>query len=252
MPRKPRSKSPTGFFHVTLRGNGGQLLFDGDEDRIALLQILDAILPKHNIELIAWCLMGNHIHLLIDDPDDRKSDAMHAVAVSYAGRYNARTGQIGHVFQERFWDSPIKSEEYLFESIRYIHLNPQKAGLAAYDEYLWSSHREYLMSALSRPYVTGNVVDVLFPTPRTYLRFMESAPSLPYRPNTTAKVREEDLSGFGTAIVQSVAGCAPTELKSVSKALRNEAILALRKEGLTIKQVQLLTGLGVWIIKNAA
>ena len=71
MPRKPRSKSPTGYFHITLRGNGGQLLFDDAEDRIAMLQILDAILPKHNIELIAWCLMGNHIHLLIDDPDDR-------------------------------------------------------------------------------------------------------------------------------------------------------------------------------------
>ena len=55
MPRKPRSKSPTGYFHVTLRGNGGQLLFDDAEDRIAMLQILDAILPKHNIELIAWC-----------------------------------------------------------------------------------------------------------------------------------------------------------------------------------------------------
>lgn len=145
MPRKPRSKSPTGYFHVTLRGNGGQLLFDGDEDRIALLHILDAILPKHNIELIAWCLMGNHIHLLIDDPDDRKSDAMHAIAVSFAGRYNARMGHIGHVFQERFWDSPIKSEEYLLEAIRYIHLNPQKAGLVAYDEYPWSSHREYLI-----------------------------------------------------------------------------------------------------------
>ena len=112
MPRKPRSKSPTGYFHVTLRGNGGQLLFDDAEDRIAMLQILDAILPKHNIELIAWCLMGNHIHLLINDPDDHKSDAMHAIAVSFAGRYNARTGHIGHVFQERFWDSPIKSEVY--------------------------------------------------------------------------------------------------------------------------------------------
>ena len=58
MPRKPRSKSPTGYFHITLRGNGGQLLFDDAEDRIAMLQILDAILPKHNIELIAWCLIG--------------------------------------------------------------------------------------------------------------------------------------------------------------------------------------------------
>ena len=178
----------------------------------------------------------SHIHLLIDDPDDRKSDAMHAVAVSYAGRYNARTGHIGHVFQERFWDSPIKSEVYLLEAIRYIHLNPQKAGLAAYDEYPWSSHREYLMSARSRPHVTGSVVGVLFPTPRSYLQLMESAPSLPYRPSATAKVREEDLCEFGTAIVQSVAGCAPTELKSVSKPLRNEAILALRKEGLTVRQ----------------
>lgn len=145
MSRRPRSKSPTGYYHVTLRGNGGQLLFDDDSDRIAMLQILDAILPKHKIELVAWCLMGNHIHLLINDPDDHMSEAIHAIAVSYAGRYNAHTGHIGHVFQERFWDSPIKSEEYLLEAIRYVHLNPQKAGLAAYDDYPWSSHREYLM-----------------------------------------------------------------------------------------------------------
>lgn len=231
MPRKPRSKSPTGYFHVTLRGNGGQLLFDDAEDRIAMLQILDAILPKHNIELIAWCLMGNHIHLLIDDPDDRKSDAMHAVAVSYAGRYNARTGHIGHVFQERFWDSPIRSEEYLLEAIRYNHLNPQKAGLATYDDYPWSSHREYLMGARSRPHVTGDIVDALFPTPRSYFKFMKSVPTLPYRPSATAKVREEDLSEFGAAVVQNVAGCAPTELKSVSKALRNERYWPFEKKG---------------------
>lgn len=161
---------------------------------------------------------------------------MQAIAVSFAGRYNARTGHIGHVFQERFWDSPIKSEVYLLEAIRYIHLNPQKAGLAAYDEYPWSSHREYLMSARSRPHVTGSIVGVLFPTPRSYLQLMESTPPLPYRPSATAKVREDDLYEFGTAIVQSVAGCAPTELKSVSKPLRNEAIIALRKEGLTIKR----------------
>ena len=236
MSRKPRSKSPTGYFHVTLRGNGGQLLFDNDDDRVAMLQILDAILPKHDIELIAWCLMGNHIHLLINDPNDCKSEAMHAIAVSFAGRYNARTGHVGHVFQERFWDSPVKSEEYLFEAIRYIHLNPQKAGLARYDDYPWSSHREYLMRPQSRKHITGEVIKELFPTPRTYFQLMESAPVLPYRPSATAKVSEEDLSEFGTAIVQNVAGCMPTELKSVTKALRNEAILALRKEGLTIKQ----------------
>ena len=252
MPRKPRSQSPTGYYHITLRGNGGQLLFDDDEDRVAMLQILDAILPKHDIELIAWCLMGNHIHLLINDPDDRKSEAMHAITVSFAGRYNARTGHIGHVFQERFWDSPVKSEEYLLAAIRYIHMNPQKAGLARYGDYPWSSHREYLIRTLPRRHIAGELVEALFPTPRTYLQFMESAPTLPYRPIATAKVADEDLSEFGNAIVREVAGCTPTELRSVSKALRNEAILALRKEGLTIKQIQLLTGLGRWIIKNAA
>ena len=149
-------------------------------------------------------------------------------------------------------DSPIKSEVYLLEAIRYIHLNPQKAGLAAYDEYPWSSHREYLMSARSRPHVTGSVVGVLFPTPRSYLRLMESTPSLPIAPAQQPRFARKIYAKFGTAIVQSVAGCAPTELKSVSKPLRNEAILALRKQGLTVKQVQLLTGLGTWIIKNAS
>ena len=204
MPRKPRTKSPTGFYHVTLRGNGGQMLFDNDDDRRAFLQILAAILPKHNIRLLAWCLMGNHVHLLVDDTDDKLSAAMHAITVSFAGRYNARAGHIGHVFQERFNASTIAREEHLLEAIRYIHMNPQKAGLARYDDYKWSSHGE------------------------------------------------DDVSEIGRAVVKEVAGCSPMELKSASKVTRNAAILALKNEGFTIRQIQLITGIGRWIICNAA
>ena len=252
MPRKPRTKSPTGFYHVTLRGNGGQMLFDNDDDRRAFLQILAAILPKHNIRLLAWCLMGNHVHLLVDDTDDKLSAAMHAITVSFAGRYNARAGHIGHVFQERFNASTIAREEHLLEAIRYIHMNPQKAGLARYDDYKWSSHGAYARNATDSGLIDAKTIEELFPTRGSYLKFMESNVTLPYRPNATAKVSEDDVSEIGRAAVKEVAGCSPMELKSASKVTRNAAILALKNEGFTIRQIQLITGIGRWIICNAA
>ena len=142
MSRKPRQKSQTGLYHITMRGNGKQLLFEDDEDRRRILSLIRSSIARFNIRLIAWCLMGNHVHLVLSDPDDNMSEAMHLVMSCYATWYNRRHGHVGHVFQDRFSSASISSEEYLLDAIRYVHFNPQKAGICPYDAYRWSSHLE--------------------------------------------------------------------------------------------------------------
>lgn len=107
MSRKPRQKSQIGLYHITMRGNGKQLLFEDDEDRKRLLSLVRSSILRFNIKLIAWCLMGNHVHLVVSDPDDNVSEAMHLVMSCYATWYNRRHGHVGHVFQDRFSSAPI-------------------------------------------------------------------------------------------------------------------------------------------------
>lgn len=79
MSRKPRQKSQIGLYHITMRGNGKQLLFEDDADRRRLLSLVRSSLSRFNVKLIAWCLMGNHVHLVASDPDDNVSESMHLV-----------------------------------------------------------------------------------------------------------------------------------------------------------------------------
>lgn len=251
MPRKARVKSETGFYHVTIRGNGMQIIFEDDDDRSALLRIIDSIFPKHALELIAWCFMDNHIHLLIDDPADRMSECMHATMVAYANRFNARSGHRGHVFQERFDSSPVLSDEHLLNAVRYIHLNPQKAGIGPFGSYRWSSHSEYASEG-EPSHISQGWRRALFAAPESYIRFMESATPCSYRPAGKRRIADQDVLDVARASVWEKADCELAEIKMLPRDRRDAVLAALKAEGLTCAQIQRLTGIGAWIIKHAA
>ena len=84
MPRTSRKRSETGFYHVILRGNGKQNLFETDKDRAAFMEAARSSFSRDSVTLIAWCLMDNHVHLIIDDPLDRISTAIQRVTSTYA------------------------------------------------------------------------------------------------------------------------------------------------------------------------
>ena len=101
MPRIARAKAESGFYHVIAKGSGGQNLFECDEDYLAFLSYLSKNCEKLSVLVRAYCLMTNHVHLLLEDHDDRLSEVMKATITSYALRFNSRAGHIGHVFQQR-------------------------------------------------------------------------------------------------------------------------------------------------------
>lgn len=135
MSRVQREISPTGYYHVTLRGNGRQILFEDDADRRKYLHLMAESVRSAGGRIIVWCLMSNHVHVVIDDPQAKLSDMVHDFAGAYARHFNAKTGHVGSVYQGRFHSVAITSEEQLLQTARYVHDNPVRAGIAAGDEY---------------------------------------------------------------------------------------------------------------------
>lgn len=143
MTRGPRAVAASGYYHVVVRGNGKQVIFEDDEDRYRFLNLMRHAMRAGDIHIIAWCFMDNHVHLIVHDEACRLSDAMHALLSPYARYFNKRSNHVGHVFQDRFSAAPIEDDAYLLRAVAYVHANPAKAGAGAMGQYRWSSYDEY-------------------------------------------------------------------------------------------------------------
>jgi putative transposase len=145
MPRSARHIVPDIPHHVIQRGNRQQVIFHSDEDRRRYLHFLREACLLHNVRCLAWCLMDNHVHLVLIPP---LSDSLRAVMASthtrYAQRINHQKGLSGHVFQGRYASYPM-DDSHLMVAVRYVENNPVKAGLvASAGAWPWSSARAHL------------------------------------------------------------------------------------------------------------
>lgn len=143
MPRTGRVVSLTGYNHIIARGNGGICIFEDDEDRYRMLTLFEDKLVGNGIGVTAWCLMSNHFHLMVDDPNGRISSCMSGILTSYVKYFNHKTDRVGHLFQDRFKNIPVENDIQAIALADYIHMNPVKAGVSAVDNYRWSSYRAY-------------------------------------------------------------------------------------------------------------
>ena len=145
MPRKTRIEIEGGLYHVITRGNGRQDIFHSREDHDKFLQLLIAQKYKLPFYLYAYCLMTNHLHLLIERREDDIGRIMQRVLTGYTQYYNRRYKKVGHVLQGRYRSVLCQSDKYLTTLMRYIHLNPVKARMVATaSDHPFSSHRAYL------------------------------------------------------------------------------------------------------------
>ncbi|MEH7222985.1 transposase [Bacillus sp. JJ1566] len=144
LPRVARIKSRSGIYHVILRGVNKQTIFEDDEDRLRLLGVLRKFKKSCDYKLYAYCLMDNHIHLLIRETDEPIGQSIKRISSSYVYWYNMKYERCGHLFQERFRSESVDSKRYFLRVLRYIHQNPVKAGLAGnVFEANWTSLNEY-------------------------------------------------------------------------------------------------------------
>lgn len=145
MPRKTRIEIEGGLYHLITRGNDRKDIFHSHEDHAKFLQLLLMQKERLPFYLYAYCLMTNHIHILIERRTEDIGRIMHRVLTAYTQYYNRKYKKVGHLLQGRYKSVICQSESYLTTLVRYIHLNPVKAKMVATAaEYPFSSHRTYL------------------------------------------------------------------------------------------------------------
>jgi REP element-mobilizing transposase RayT len=141
VPRKSRNDAAGGFHHVFPRGNSRQVIFYDAADRQVFLVILKGVVDAYRWRLLAYCLMGNHVHLVIETCDGNLGRGMQRLLGTYARFFNRRHDRMGHLFGTTFKSEPIADDDQLATAIAYVAANPVRAGLCKVEgEWQWSSH----------------------------------------------------------------------------------------------------------------
>lgn len=254
MARKPRKQSESNIYHVFSRGAGHQLIFEDDRDRIFFLNTLGNLLIDSKCSLLAWALMGNHFHLLLHMQLDALSDCMRRLQSIYAQYYNRRYDHVGHLFQGRFGSQPIDGDEQLIECVRYIHKNPVKAGISNSCDYKWSSYRGYIQGATVTD--TNLVLEMIGGT-EPFIELHQSEDDARFSfidvDNPTATSRTKRLSDDkAKELAEAILGAGwEHELPNCQKAARDARLSQLKEAGLSVLQIERLTGIGRNIINRA-
>ena len=144
MPRQARIDAPGALHHIIIRGIERKVVFRSDSDRRNFLDRLENIVSETQTGCFAWALMPNHVHLLLRTGLTPISRIMSRILTGYAVSFNRKHGRHGHLFQNRYKSILCQEDRYLLELVRYIHLNPLRAGLVedmkSLDKYPWAGH----------------------------------------------------------------------------------------------------------------
>jgi len=146
MPRLPRNFFQTSFFHIICQGIEKSYIFDSQEDIKKYINFMYEIKDDYQIQIVAYCIMNNHVHLLINvETISNLSLYMQRLNTKYANYYNKKYNRVGFVFRNRFKSEGIFSEKYLYNCVNYIFKNPVKAGICEEPiEYPYSNYKEYI------------------------------------------------------------------------------------------------------------
>jgi REP-associated tyrosine transposase len=190
MGRPPRIQSTGMTFHVTSRAVRREALFHDRLDFANLLELVDHAVAKYAWTCLAYCVMPNHFHLLVRLGDANLSTGMHLINQRYACRFNRRYDHKGHVFDDRFGAKPVLDDAHLLETIRYVPLNPVRAGLCGDPAgWEWSSFRATAGLACAPAFLATKEARVYFSGPsareqqRRYADFVRDRAPAP--PNAT-------------------------------------------------------------------
>ena len=229
-----------------LRGINHQNIFEDKEDQEKLLQTLEHYKAISEYKLFAYCLMSNHIHLLIKIEKENLDVIMKRIAGSYVYWFNWKYRRCGHLFQDRFKSEPVDDDSYFLTVLRYIHQNPVKAGLCKnVKDYRYSSYLEYLKE--SRLVDTAFCLGLI--NQEQFVEFnneYEDRVCLDFEENEFRLTDEEAKS-----IIQKVSKCKnATEFQELDLAKRDKYLKLCREKGISIRQLSRLTGVSFNIIRR--
>lgn len=237
MARQIRNIGQSGWAHIILRGINRENLFYDKEDFTRFISVMDRFQRECSFILEAYCLMSNHVHMLLYSEDRQHAEIIKKIAVSYAAYYNKKYDRVGHVFQDRFRSEPVNDERYLLIVARYIYLNPQKACICRAAEYPYSMVR------------TDGILSGFFTSEDELMDFLETE-------NGDCCLEYDSINGFtdseALAVLNSLIGNQnPQSVQALDRKQRDEILLQLKQNGLTIRQISRITGINRNIVQRA-
>ncbi len=252
MPRRARKRSESGLYHVMLRGGNRQRIFHDETDYRIFLEGLRKYRDLCGFTLHAYCLLPNHVHLLIrENPSgETVSQVMKRLGVWYVARYNRRYERSGGLFEDRFRSEAVDSDAYFTTVIRYIHRNPVKAGIV--DEpgrYPYSSYLEYVAP---RPDALTDTSLLLAFIPRDEIPAWHaqddgvSILDVPERARPSLLSDEKALQ-----VMRKASGAANAEAFSrLDERAMVRALKRMREAGATLRQMVRLSGVSLAMVRK--
>lgn len=249
MPRALRKSSSTGIYHVVIKGANGHLLFEECRDYKKYLDYLEYYKSQFSFKIYAYCLMSNHIHLLVHIHSESLSDIFHRINTSYAIWFNNKYDRTGFLQDGRFHSEPVESLQYLFSVVRYIHKNPFKAGLEPQlgANYKWSSFLDY--QTQSHHLVDIDYIFGVFGGYENFMHFHNNSSSDECLDVDKTRKRITDYDA--QKIIYEVCQCKSfADFEKLSIIDRNKYINELLMNGLSERQLSRLSGFSRGLIRK--
>ncbi len=259
MVRVARKKSRTGIYHIMLRGVNKKQIFHDDEDHMRFLEVVGDTKEKSSFQVYGWCLMGNHVHLLLCEGNEDISISMKRIGVSYAWYYHTKYKTVGHLFQDRFRSEPVDQERYLLTVIRYIHQNPAKAGIVRKpDQWRWSSCCGYygkpgmLQKILDRDFILGLFSQHAPEAIAHFRQFNEIENNDQCLDDTVEESHRLSDREAREAILKCMGGLEISHINTFDPLKRNEILRKVKKiQGISQRQAAKILGISKNIIYRA-
>lgn len=250
MSRHSRKKSSLLTYHIVIQGSNRQLLFEEAKDYKKYLEILELFKEECNFQIFAYCLMDNHVHLLIrHSPEYSLETIFRKINTTYAVWFNMKYDRTGFVQNGRYFSEPVEDERYLLAVVKYIHFNPTKAGIepAPGTLYPWNSFYDYGIRKNTLT-DTSPVYEII----GGYEEFVKLHTTMPDQECLeTNQLRRRIPDDVAKDIIFKICGCSnATEFQKLSLKDRKKNILLLKNEGLSIRQTNRLTGISKGVIER--
>ncbi len=247
MPRQARKKSSSGIYHVMLRGINKQRIFEDEEDCEKFLWVLKETKAVSEYKLFAYCLMGNHIHLLIKEEKEPLEQIFKRIGGKFVYWYNIKYQRVGHLFQDRFKSEPVEDDSYFFTVLRYIHQNPVKANLCEnVEDYKYSSYGEYT----ERKWIvdTDFLLEMMPLDEFAAFNHEENTDKcLEIEEKETVRLTDEQAK----TIIELYSGCKnATEFQALPKAEQEKYVKEFKSRGLSVRQTVRLTGISKGLVEK--
>lgn len=247
MPRQARNKSNSGIYHIMLRGINQQQIFEDDQDYKRFLKILEECKSICEYKVYAYCLMGNHIHLLLETGKEECSLIMKRICTRFVYWYNLKYNRVGHLFQDRYRSEPVEDESYLVMAVVYIHQNPMKAGITKGLSYKYSSYDSYIKGDFG--FVDGEkVVEAMqpFEFAEYHKNFIE-ARFIDVNEKVVQRKTDEDI----IELLKKKYKCnSVSDFQKLPTLKRDKYVLELKKHGASLRQISRLTGISLGVVRG--